>query len=344
MKSKKCKILCIQLKQIGDVLMTTPAIKALAKARPQLEIHFLTLSPSHQIFEHSPYIFRIILATEKKGIKVFLNLNRTIKNEKYDVIIDFFGQPKTALLAWLSGAKRRIGFHFKGRSIFYTDKISLPEASSYAAIHKSSLLKPLNINVEETQIEFHLGEEDHIRAKEILKYLKCDDTKPLISVSPVSRRDYKVWPPERFAQVCDQLISKYQAQILFIWGPGEEHFIKAVREQMREKDLGDYPIPSIRETAALFKLVDLHFGNDNGPMHFAIASKTITVSIFGRPKVVNWSPPKHPKHLAFEYDPGCKNNCVYPKCQLECLKGISQEKVYNAILSLLFISTRSIEK
>lgn len=321
----KEKILCIQLKQIGDVLMTTPAIRSLAEACPDAEIHILTQVPSDQIFAHNPHVSRTLLYPGSEKLSEILSLIRILRRERYSTVIDFFGLPKTALLSRLTGASRRIGFERPGRSMFYTHPVKDGSTASYSALQRAHLLSALGISGIKPELDFFVGTEDESKADGILSRLNRDQTKPLVSVSPVSRRDYKVWPAERFADLCDFLIGEYSAQILFLWGPGEYHFIEAVREKMRYAALPDYDIPSISETVALLKQVDLHIGNDNGPMHFAISTGVRTVAIFGRPLMRNWTPPGQDRHLAVEFDPGCKESCHYPKCKLECIRELEPD-------------------
>lgn len=328
------KILCIQLKQIGDVLMTTPSVRALAEAYPDAEIHFLTEKPSNQIFEHSPYVQKIILSPKNPGWKESVKLIKELRAEKYDLVIDFFGQGRTALTARLTGSPVRLGFDFKGRRRFYTHTTELPD-TRYSPLDKLYILRLIDIHSDDAKLDFFISEEDRTSTRKILSTLPINKEKPLISVSPVSRRDYKVWPAEKFAEICDYLVESYDAQILFTWGPGEEHFIEAVRKQMKHPDLGNYDMLTLRETVALFEEVDLHLGNDNGPMHFAIAAGTPTVAIFGRPFADNWTPLKSERHLAVEKDPGCKSDCVYPDCGLECIKEVSVQEVIHALDFLL---------
>lgn len=122
---------------------------------------------------------------------------------------------------------------------------------------------------------------------------------------------------------------------MFLWGPSGYPFIEAVIKGMKNKDLGDYEIPTLRETVTLLKKVDLHIGNDFGPMHFANAAGAPSVASFGRPLMKNWIEPAHRRHLGIEFDPGCKNQCFYPKCQLECLDGIEVDIVKELIGRLL---------
>ena len=79
----------------------------------------------------------------------------------------------------------------------------------------------------------------------------------------------------------------------------------------------------------------MHFGNDNGPRHFAIAAGTPSLAIFGRPWAANWTPPQSNKHFTIEFDPGCKNKCYYPKCNLECLTGVTVEVVKSELVKII---------
>ncbi|MCP4757559.1 MAG: glycosyltransferase family 9 protein [Proteobacteria bacterium] len=302
--------------------MTTPTVRALAKAEPKTEIHFLTQVPSDQILRHNPYLSRVILYPPREKIKEVVSLIRRLRKERYSVVLDFLGLPKTAVLGWLTGAPLRIGFERRGRSPFYSHPVVKRTNVFYSALQKIQLLSTLNIDSTDAELDFFIDEKDRRAAREIIEKVGVEKDKTVVSISPVSRRNYKIWSSEKFAGVCDFLVEKYSVQILFLWGPGEYHFVEAVRKKMRCPSLPDYDIPTIGETVALLERVDLHVGNDNGPMHFAIAAGIPTVAVFGRPLSRNWTPPGSTRNLAVEYDPGCKENCFYPKCELECIKNL----------------------
>jgi len=307
--------------------MTTASVRALARAMPDVEIHYLTQSPSDQIFRSTPHISKTHLFPSTNSAKAVFKLLGQLRREKYHTIIDFHGLPKTALITWLIGSSIRIGIKKRGRSIFYSHPVKPLKDRRYSAIQKTHLLSPLNIKSEDPKIDFFIEDKDRQTAKDLFQLLGVNEDKLVVSISPVSRRDYKVWPAKNFAAVCDHLIENYHAQILFLWGPGEYHFIEAVRSQMRQTTLPDYDIPSISETVAILERVDLHIGNDNGPMHFAVAAGVPTMAVFGRPLLSDWTPPDNPLHMAVEHDPGCKEDCFYPKCGLECIKDLKTDPV-----------------
>jgi len=343
-KSVSVKILLIQLRRIGDVLMTTPSIRALRHSFPQAHIAFLTEKPSDQLLHHNPHVDEVLLYSKPKSFKEMLVFLKMLRHKKFECIIDFFGNPRTAWISLLSGAGVRIGFDFRGRRWAYTERIAFSSKRTYAAEDKLLLLKPLGIQAassqtesqEQLQLEFPISDEDRDYATTLFEDLDIQDAPLIISLSPVSRQPYKVWPASNFAALADQLITEFGAKILFIYGPNEEHFVEAVRESMQETPLPNYPVPSLSETRAIMEKVHLHFGNDNGPRHFAIAAKTPTLAVFGRPWAANWTPPHQNLHCAVEYDPGCKDNCTYPQCDhLNCIQQLPIEKVRESLLTQL---------
>jgi len=328
----KEKYLCIQLRRIGDVIMTTPAIRALAKAKPNAEIHFLTELPAQQVLQYNPYLKKIIIFPTSPNLKETINFIRELRAEQYSTVIDFYGLNKTAVLSWLTGARCRVGFNFKGRSFFYTDHSQIPGELTYSAVDKLALLNAFGIQSKNYRLDFPIDEKDEAQGKQILKKLNLDRNKRLISISPVSRRDYKVWPTEKFAEICDYLIERYNSQIIFLWGPNEQHFVDEVRDKMHHTALPNYPIPTLRETVALLQHVDLHIGNDNGPAHFAISAGIPTIIIFGRPFPQSWTPPDNDsKHMYVDYNLDCKKSCQYPNCDRQCIIDLPSDRVIKKI-------------
>ncbi|MCZ6645792.1 MAG: glycosyltransferase family 9 protein [SAR324 cluster bacterium] len=315
------RILLTQLRRIGDVLMTTPAVRALRQAMPDAHIDYLTEAPSHQILATNPHIDEVLVWPRKGGLPGKLRMVGRLRAAHYDVMVDFFSNPTSALITRITNAPRRIGFAFRVRRWAYTDALPLPDAP-YAASHKLALLAPLGVAPGSLLPELHVDEASRRHAGRQLADLGIGTGDFLVALSPVSRRDYRVWPARHYARLADMLIERYAAKVLFLWGPGEQHFVDAVRQHMVHKPLPDYPVPSLMETAALLERANLLVANNNGPRHMAIAVGTPTVGVFGRSHPESWTPPDAPRHAAVAYDPGCKDQCVYPRCGRECINDV----------------------
>lgn len=339
MKINPKKILLIQLRRIGDVLMTTPAVRALKKRFGEAKITFLTEAPADEIFRHNPYVDEILLHNRQFDLKDYLKFIRELRKRRFDLVIDFFGNPRSAQISFLTGVKYRIGFNFRGRAWFYTLKVDLPANKNlYSPLHKLHLLKPLGIEDEDYQIEFFCSPTDYKYAEEIIGKLGINDDDFVISLCPVSRRKYKVWQPEKFAWIADELIEKYKAKILFIWGPNEKHFITSIKSKMkyRSQTFDDDEVSTISQLRALFEKVDLYLGTDNGLRHIAIAANIPTVTVFGQPNPYNWTPPESKLHKFVDYDPGCKTTCHLDKCKnYRCINEISEIMYLNRIEELI---------
>ncbi len=316
--------------------MTTPSIRAIRKTYPDAHISFLTEPPSNQVLRYNPYLSEILVSQKKASLREYCLLLWQIRQSNFDLVIDFFGNPRSALISWISGAEYRIGFDFPGRRLYYTQHVALKGKETYAAEHKSFLLEPLKISLDSLELDFFVDHSDRAYANSLFEHMNLGKNDFVVSISPVSRQPYKVWPAQNFSGIADRLIEKFGAKVLFTYGPGEEHFVERVRQHMCHKALPDYPVPTLRQAKAIFEKVDLHLGNDNGLCHFAIAAGIPTVAVFGKPKAVNWTPPGQTRHRAVEYDPGCKIHCSYPRCDhLNCINGVEPEKVAGATFDLI---------
>jgi len=314
--------------------MTTAAVAAVRQAYPKAHITYLTERPSLPVFQYSQNVDEVW--TYPPGLMARIGLTWRLRRRRFDLVVDFFGNPRSALMVWATGAPRRIGFNFPGRGRFYTDAVSLPSGALYSGSHKAALLAPLGIEVASPPLPLlPVSEVERQFAARQLEALGVRPGELLVALSPVSRQPFRVWPVENYARLADGLIERYGAKVLPLWGPGEAHFIDALRLHMRHNALPDYPIPSLLQTAALLERSHLLIGNDNGPRHMAMAVGTPTVGVIGQSHPESWTPPGQPLHRYVARDPGCKHTCVYPRCELACIKQVPYEAVLAETETLL---------
>ena len=326
----------IQLRRIGDVLMTTPTVAALRGAFPQAHLAFLTEPPATTVLALDPNLDEVIPYSARASVAAHLRMALHLRRGRFDTVLDFFSNPRTAQLTWASGASRRIGFDFRGRRYAYTERVATPQGRHYAGKHKALLAGALGVSVEDLRPRITLHQAHHDYADRQLYELSVQPGELLVALSPVSRQRYRLWPAKRFARIADVLIERYQARVLLMWGPGEEHFVDAVRLEMAHQALPSYPVPPLLEMAALLERCHLYVGNDSGPRHIAIAVGTPTVTPFGRSHPENWTPPGLAGNAAVAYDPGCKAACTWPRCDhLNCINGVEYKPVEAAVESLL---------
>jgi ADP-heptose:LPS heptosyltransferase len=291
------KILIIQLRQLGDVLMTTPVVRQIRKQYPNAQIHFLTEQLGANVYSNSKNVDRVITIPRKLGLFGLLKFFFQVYQEKYDLVIDCFCNPKSAQICFFSRAKERIGFDFSSRKYAYTKTIHQEVTDEYSAVTKLRLIKHLGGNLEDSQIELPVSNEAHQFAKEFAeKYFKTSKT---IALNVVSRRDYKMWSYKEYIKTANLLIQKGYF-LFFTFGPGEIDLALKVYNGLEHKEsaLIHYSALTLPQLRALLEYCRFYLGNDGGIKHIAVCADIPTLTIFQTVNWINWTPPHSTKHFA----------------------------------------------
>ena len=277
-KSKIKKILCIKFRGIGDVILSTIVFNNLRKDFPDAEIDYLTEAPSKAALEILPFLNEIILF-ENKGF--FGNLAQILKirKRKYDLIFDFYSNPRTALLTFLSGAPFRAGFPYRGREYAYNLKGPKERDKYHAAQLHLEFLKMLDLSYDSKELFFGLGNDDLAFANDFFNE-KFEVSDFIIGLSPSGGWASKKCDAVKFAEIGDAVVNTYSAKILLLWGPGDQDEALEVRKLMKNKVILA-PTTDIRKMGALMSRCHLIISNDSGPMHIATALKTPVLSLHG---------------------------------------------------------------
>lgn len=296
------RILLIQLGRLGDVLLATPAIRALRAAQPAAVVEFLTRPAFAPVLEGNPALDAVRRYEGWPRSDAAL-LRDSFGRGRYDVVVDFQSTPHSALLAGATRAPVRIG-RAKRFRLGYTHRVRLTGACAYSAGHKLELLRPLGIRDGSLRLELALTEADRSFAAALRARLGWPADAPVAALSPVSRRRYKRWPLERFAAVADALSRRFGGRLLITSGPGELEVARRVAALMREPAVWDYGSTTIRQLAAVYERCAIWVGSDNGPRHLACAVDTPTVALFRAGHGAAWTNPEHAGQLAVEAPPG----------------------------------------
>lgn len=289
------RVLVVQTRRLGDVLMVTPLLRALHRLGPRVEVDVLVEARSAAALAGNPHTGRLVDASSHRLATIL-----RVRRRRYDAVIDAMGKNSSALLTLASGARKRIGFDRSGIRWCYTHRVEDPPALQYSALQKLSLAAPLGIDDADGTIDLPGTERDAIEAATWWSGLADTGTRPPIAFAPVSRRADKRWPPERFAWVCDGLVERTGRRLLPLFGPGEAPQVEAVIAAARVREAFVYPVvplPFAALPAALSRCAG-HVGNDNAIRHVAVGLGLPTLAVFGRPRPVNWTPPGAAQHLA----------------------------------------------
>lgn len=319
--------------------MCTPALRALREKFPRSSIAFLTEKESASLLSENPYLDELIVWDKNKYGNPFYSVKKILQLRKksFDMVIDFFGNPRSAWASFLSGAKYRIGYDLKGRGIFYNLKVSTDQTPKYAAQSRLDVLEILGVESKDVNLDFVSSQKSEEFAKRFFEEKNVESKDFVISVSPTSRRHFNRWPLERYAELGDWLINECSAKIILVWGPGEKTVVEKLASLMKKEPIISAPTPTLQELGAILKRSNLHVGNDNGTKHIAAAVGLPTLTIFGPHSEISWTFPDPSRHKWVKKSVDCPDcEKIKHKCKkLTCLEEIQVADVKENFLELL---------
>jgi ADP-heptose:LPS heptosyltransferase len=322
------RFLVIQLRQIGDVVLTTPIPHILKAERPGCRVVFLTEAPSHLLLEGNPHIDRVVVGDRKGGWREMLRVARELRREGFDAVLDFMGNPRSAVLAFLSGARVRISYPVQGRGILYTHRV---RPSGWAVEHKKALLRPLGIQSAWDRPEIFLSSAEKQWAQARRQEWLGGRFRRLVTVDPSHRRPLRRWPAPHYGALCRMMQEHLLAVPLVLRGPGEE----AVADEVVAASGGravKSPPTTLREMAALVSAADLHVGNCSAPRHVAVGVGVPSFTIMGATNAGWTHPAQEHTHLALGLECQPCNFKTCPK-DLACLTGLTPDRVFQELES-----------
>jgi lipopolysaccharide heptosyltransferase II len=277
-KEKIKKILIIKLRGIGDVVLSTIVIDNLRKDFPNAHVDYLVEKPSEPGLLGLKEINNVLLF-ERNSFWKKVSLIFQIRKIKYDLVLDFFSNPSTALITYLSGAKYRVGFPYRGRKYAY-NLFGPEERGKYhsAQLHLETL-KLLGLNYSYKELHYFIN----LSALHVAeKYLNKNfiENNFVIGICPTGGWASKKCDPEKFAEIANALMDKFNAKIFIIWGKSDEEDAFKIHSLLGEKSF-IAPETTIQELAAMISRCKILIANDSGPMHIATAVGTPVLGLFG---------------------------------------------------------------
>jgi predicted lipopolysaccharide heptosyltransferase III len=327
------RILVIQFRQIGDVLLSTPVLRALRCYYPQSHIAFLTEPSPGRVLQGNPLLDEVIIRPRHATWRQQWQLLRYIRRQRFELVIDLIGNPRSAVLTRLSGARHRLAFARFPRSLLYTMLVTHHHpVQEYTVAKRLRLLEPLGIQATELTpiLPYTQCEQDTAAAFLRAQAITAEDL--LICIDPTHHVPTRQWPGAHFSALVDMLSERLGARVLLLWGPGEEAQVQAIAAAARSHP-GLIPAWDLHTLAALLAQADLFIGCNSAPLHIAVSQGIPTLTIMGATLSVNWLPPE-PQHRAvlagLPCQP-CEKNVCGPPLNIACLRTLTAETVFAAV-------------
>jgi ADP-heptose:LPS heptosyltransferase len=344
------KILLIRLRLIGDVVFTTPAIRAVARRFPGARVSYLVEPHASPVVLGNPLLDEVIVAPRPAGrIRIWedVPLAARLRAARYDLVIDFHGGPRAAWLALATGAPRRIGYTVAGRGWMYTERV--PRARGLRPRHSVEnqwdLLAPLGIPPPDPEVdatEMREVPEARARVAAALEQAGVAEADRVVIIHVSAGNPFRRWPPESFVGLVIRLAASVDCRIVLTSGPSDAAAANRVREEAarrlpagRRTVIVRTPELDLAELRSLAGRAALFIGGDSGPLHVAGTTGTPIVALFG-PTLAARSAPWRPARYATEslevHGLACRP-CEQRRCvsgDYRCLGGLTVEAVFGA--------------
>ena len=309
-KSRIKRILVITLSNIGDIILTTPVIRALSKEFPGSRIDVMVGPNGKDIFDKDPRIFKLVIYDKHISIAEKRRLQLKLRKLKYDLVVDLRNTVFPLLLA----------------PRYRTSPIqSFPKEM----VHKKErhLYRLFSFGIEDLSERpyIYIAKEDEDYADDLIKTNAVTD--PVVIVNPGAKSHLKRWTVEGFAEVCDGLIGECGASIVFVGTGPDKETVLSVAGKMKNRYHDFVDKTNIRQLASLLKRSSLLITNDSAPMHLGCAVGTKVLAIFG---------PTDPKKYGptGEFDAVINKKLFCSPCEVaackyghECMKLVSADEV-----------------
>lgn len=343
MEEKKVdNILIVNVNWVGDVLFSTPAIRAIRQHYPDAYIACMVVPRCKEILELNPNLNELIIYDEDevhKSLLGKLKLISTLKKRHFNTVFLFHRSLTRTLMVALSGIHERVGIYTPKRGFLLTKKVKplsqdVHKVEQFLNIVRAKGIKPTSKN-----LELFIGEDDELYAEELLKSEGVKKGELMIVLNPGGNWDLKRWPAENFAQVGNRLAEIYKARILITGADKDMGLGKDISSMMRNKPILTCGKTTLRQLAAILRRTNLVISNDSGPMHIAVSQGAKTIALFGptNPKITG--PYGDGRYVVIHKTLeklGCKVPCYNLNCEDNaCMKAITVEDVIREV-ELLF--------
>lgn len=345
------KLLLVRLREIGDVVFTTPSVRALRRRFPDAHITYLVEPPAAPIVASNPNISEVIVAPRRgglAGLAAEVRLVRRLRSERFDAAIDFHGGPRASMLTWLSGAPLRVGYEVVGRSWMYTHSIARPRElrARHSVINQWDLLKPFDIEPPRPDLDPVDMRIDSATASAVAGRLAragvgAGDRLAVVHVS--AGNPFRRWPIDAFAAVVAGLASSdLGCHVIVTSGPSERDAAARVITEGRARlapadarrvlDCGEL---SLTELRAVLDDAAVYIGGDSGPLHVAATSHVPIVGLYGPTLPARSAPWRDARFRAEAVETSglpCRP-CDQRRCEpgdFRCLTRITPEQVLEA--------------
>lgn len=308
--------LIIRLKGLGDIVHLLPVLRMMRSQEPEKSVALLCQKPFGQIIPPDLGI-KVFELPNHASVADTFRLLKEIRRCRFDRLFDLYGNPRTAVISFLSGIRERYGFDYRIRRLAYHKTFSPGNPNRHLMYLFGEFFASFGINGELQHPNLQMPSDVCARAISAISPA-FNGHRPLLGINPHTTYQSKAWPEEHYVEFIRLWFARTGNPVLVTWGPGERAAAEAIVNKAGPEKAFVHGAVKIDEFAALLASLDLFLTADTGPMNIAWAVNTPTVALFG-PTTREAVMPRGNIHLSlFNEEIDClqchQENCAHRTC------------------------------
>jgi heptosyltransferase-3 len=336
------RVMVIKLRQLGDVVLSTPVFRVLRDYYPKAELMGCVNAGTEEALLGDPLVDRVVVVRRMDRRLGWFNRLRQvtgylqeISSFRPDLVIDLTANDRAAFLTWLSRGRWRVSYlkhqGLGAKNRLFTH-VAQPNLKDHMVLQQLEALRAIGIIPRDTALSFPVSAGDRGVVAELTAGVG-----PLVHVHPVSRLEAKCWPDENMARLLELLGQRGLTPVLTASSvPVERDRVQRLVALAKTRCLDLSGKITIRQLGALSQQAKCFVGVDSAPMHIAAAVGTPVIGLFGPSSEYLW----HPwckKHLVLSQELPCRLPCKYKRTctTYECLTTLSPDMVTPKVQAFL---------
>ncbi len=341
------EVLLVKTSSIGDVVHTLPVAETIKRTYPSVRLAWVVERAARDILEGNPYVDELIDVDFKNWkkhvlqsahLRWFRRFLRILRSRKWDIAIDLQGLIRSGMIAYVSKAPVRIGIEKRAvkeqLNCLFTNRKGPPSLRNTHVVDQHLMMLSL-LGITDVRRSFYI-DIPRSAAEEAEAFLRASSSTRSalrIALNPAAGWPTKRWPLERYAALGERIVQEFDGHVFILWGPGERETADRLKLRMKEQATCIPPL-TLKGLAGLIKRCHVVISGDTGPLHIASALGVPVVGIYGPSDPIR-NGPFQGRYRVVSFEGPCRG-CYKRMCATaECMRGISVERVWEALVGLL---------
>ncbi|MCX5839550.1 MAG: glycosyltransferase family 9 protein [Deltaproteobacteria bacterium] len=332
-------ILFIRIDRVGDMALSTPALRAIKAALPMVQLSVMASPSNAPVIKNNPDVDEVIIYNRSAGLLEKIKLIKVLRSRRFDLAVDPYAdyELNTAWMAVASGAAHRIGYAAFGREVFFNCPSPQIEGNKHFVDGALDLVKGIGILSENRNPVIYLGADEKAWASQWLQSNGLYG-KSIVAIHPGAYYETQRWLPEHYAELIRLTQERTQSEVILFAGPSDTKVIDDIRSRVR-MNICVCIQDDLRKFLAILSQCQVLVCNNSGPLHCAAALKIPTISFMGPTVKELWMPVGENHHVLREDDLPCIG-CNLGYCKIkthDCMRLIRPRAALDLMLACRYV-------